>query len=332
MRNFNADVLPIYENGFQVGEICLVELLEFIGSKDDPQNVYFHKIHFDLWTAVILIREKKEKGDADLRKGREQTRQLIKKRAIGLVSSISIFVLLLGAALLYVKRSVVPGSHKSGSDQKVLKTVVTAKGKTSLIILSDGTKIWLNAESSLRFPATFDPDAPRKVFLNGEGYFEVQKKPSHQPFIVMTGKQSVEVLGTQFNVNAYSDETSVRTTLLEGSVKVIPLGNKSMVIILKPSQMTTLAGAHIDVQDIDTAMVTAWKRGEFIFRNEPLEEIMRVLVRWYNLEVSYENDEIRNLTLGGSISRSEKVSEVLKMLELTGDAHFKIEGRKIVIK
>jgi len=331
MRNFEVDTLPIYEHGFLVGEACLSELMEFVGKKDDPHNVYFHKINFDLWTAVILIREKKEKQDADLQKERERIKLLLKKRTISVVSLVLVFFLLLGGAALIYKRPI-PVSRKNGSDQLIMKTVATAKGKTSMIILSDSSRVWLNAESFIRFPVKFDPDAPRMVFLSGEGYFEVRKTNSAHPFIVTTDRQSVKVLGTHFNINAYEDELSTKTTLLEGSVKVTPAGTERIGVVLKPNQMTTLVDTHMEVQSIDVEMVTAWKRGEFIFRNEPLENIMRVLVRWYNLEVSYENDEIRNLTLGGSISRSEEVSEVLKMLELTGDAHFKIEGRRIVIK
>ncbi|MBB5438135.1 hypothetical protein HDC92_001810 [Pedobacter sp. AK017] len=207
-----------------------------------------------------------------------------------------------------------------------MTSVTTPAGGTYQITLPDGSKAWLNAASSLKFPAKFD-QRKRIVTLTGEAYFEISKDKKH-PFIVKTNHQEVTVLGTHFNINSYADEKATKTTLLEGSVKVATQGK---VVLLKPNQQSLNAGSALIIKQIDPNTVIAWKNGEFAFSNEPLESIMRNIARWYNVTVSYENPEARNIPFGGSISRFGKVSEVLCMLELTGKVKFKIEGRRITV-
>ena len=211
------------------------------------------------------------------------------------------------------------------NDEKVRTlAVITPRGGTYQITLPDGSKAWLNAASSIRFPASFSGLVNRKVVLDGEAYFEVSKNKK-QPFVVQTKNQDVTVLGTHFNVSAYEDEHTVKTTLLEGSVNV----NGT---ILKPDQQSILINNKISVIPIDAQEAVAWKNGEFLFNKEPLGSIMNKISRWYDVEVRYENSKMENKQFWGSITRFTNVSDVLKMLELTGDVHFKIEGRTIIVK
>lgn len=212
--------------------------------------------------------------------------------------------------------------------------IETPAGGQYQVRLPDGTKVWLNAASSLTFPTKF-AKLERRVMLSGEAYFEVAKDKRH-PFIVKTEQQEVEVLGTHFNINSYQDEPELKTTLLEGSVKVTlnssarHLKMQDKGIIIKPSQQAILQNNKLKIQTVDIQEAVDWKNGEFIFNNESLESIMRKISRWYNVDISYGNIR-RTKLFSGKISRFENVSEVLNMLELTGEVHFKTEERRITV-
>jgi transmembrane sensor len=212
-------------------------------------------------------------------------------------------------------------------------TISTPRGGTYQVYLPDGSKVWLNAASSLTYSMTSlrERDGRRQVRLTGEAYFEVAKDKKH-PFTVTTDKQKIEVLGTHFNVSAYRDELAVKTTLLEGSVNVAPLTNSSNAakgIILKPNQESDLNSSGIKVTNVDASQAIAWKNGEFSFANEKLEVIMQKIARWYDVEVIYADRKTANKPFSGTISKYKNVSEVLKLLEVTGEVHFEIEGRRI---
>lgn len=194
------------------------------------------------------------------------------------------------------------------------------------VILPDGSHVWLNALSSLRFPTTFT-GKERKVELIGEAYFEVAHNKA-RPFRVTSQGQTVEVLGTHFNIMAYGDEKVIKTTLLEGSVKISENNN---VRLLKPGQQAQVSQANIQItNDVDLEDVVAWKNGYFKF-DENLETIMSKIARWYNVEVVYQAKPDPNLAFGGKILRSKNLSAVLGIMELTGNVHFKIEGRRVVV-
>lgn len=203
-------------------------------------------------------------------------------------------------------------------------TAATPKGGTYQVILSDGTHVWLNADSKLSFPSQFAGN-DRTVTLSGEAYFEVAKNKT-KPFIVNYGKSAVEVLGTHFNIMAYKDELASKVTLLEGAVKVNRGAEK---VLLKPGQQVEISeqeGAVIELnKDVDTEQVVAWKNGYFMFANEPVESIMRKISRWYDVTVVYE-DDLKDRALWGTVSRFKNVSEVLKRLELTGVVRFKMDN------
>lgn len=221
---------------------------------------------------------------------------------------------------------------KTGDKGEVLyHTVNTPAGGQYQLILADGSKVWLNSESSLRFPTSF-PGTERKVELKGEGYFEVAKHAS-QPFTVSvkdpTGKEgaAVKVLGTHFNINAYDDEAAIKTTLLEGLVK---LESTSGSKVLKPNQQGQVSSAGVVVaKDVDIEQVVAWKNGLFNFNNSDLQMVMRQISRWYGVEVVYEGQPEQR-EFGGEIHRDMNLSQVLKLLE-TNDVHFRIEGKKLIV-
>jgi transmembrane sensor len=206
-------------------------------------------------------------------------------------------------------------------------TASTAKGQTYQFTLPDGTKVWLNADSKISFPSQFN-GKERKILLTGEAYFAVVHN-AKQPFRVESkgpggNRQLVEDIGTEFNINAYVDESSTRTTLVEGSASVND-------VLLKPSQQSILTSAdQIKVVNVDTELAVAWKNNQFLFEDEELGTIMRMIGRWYNVEVEF-TDDIGKEKFGGGVSRFDKVSKVLKSLEETGKAHFKIQGRKIYV-
>jgi len=223
-------------------------------------------------------------------------------------------------------------TKKANEDEVVYNTVSTARGNQYQLVLSDGTKVWLNSASSLRFPASFTGNS-RDVELDGEGYFEVVKNAA-KPFHVKTRTQDIEVLGTHFNVNAYNDEETIKTTLLEGSVKVQSAVGNRQSAILKPGEQAIVGndeGASIHISnDVDLDQVIAWKNGWFEFENTDLRMIMRQVSRWYDVDVAYEIKPC-NERYGGRISRNLNLSSILKMLESYG-VHFRLEGKKLIVQ
>lgn len=204
----------------------------------------------------------------------------------------------------------------------------TPMGGEYKLVLPDGSKVWLNSGSTLRFPTAFI-GSERIVELKGEAYFEIAKN-SKMPFLVRTNNaMDIKVLGTQFNVMAYDDEKNINTTLIEGSVEVLKGLGKTL---LKPGQEAILnrGSGNIKVAPADLEQAIAWKNGYFIFYNENIESIMRKVSRWYNVDIAYQGN-LSNKDFVGTISRNKNVSELLKMLELTGAIHFSIDGRRITV-
>lgn len=198
------------------------------------------------------------------------------------------------------------------------------RGGQYKLVLPDGTKVWLNSESSLKYPTSFT-GSERRVVLTGEGYFEVTKN-KEKPFIVDAASNSIRVLGTQFNVNSYGDENVFTTTLVEGSVQIT---NGKATSILKPGQQARVTEKGINVVEADTYEAMAWKNGEFVFRNTPVQSIVRQLARWYDLQVEFRDSVEKHLN--ATIKRNVSLSKVLHYLEQTGEVHFKLEGKKLVV-
>ncbi|MGN6436009.1 MAG: FecR family protein [Agriterribacter sp.] len=217
-------------------------------------------------------------------------------------------------------------------------TISTPRGGQYQLTLPDGSKVWLNAASSLRYPTIFNGNE-RKVTLTGEAYFEVarttqQGSNTHLPFTVETGDIDIKVLGTHFNINAYHDEADVKTTLLEGSVDVIAKQKQTQTVRLLPgqqSQWSNASGMMKLVKEADIEQAVAWKNGLFKFNSTDLAAIMRQVSRWYDVDIVYEGS-VKEETFSGDIPRKEYAGEVFKMLELTKTVAFSIENKIVTIK
>ncbi|MBB5437860.1 hypothetical protein HDC92_001534 [Pedobacter sp. AK017] len=208
-----------------------------------------------------------------------------------------------------------------------MNTLSTTKGETYKVRLPDGSLVYLNAASSLTYSATLNQHGVRRVKLEGEGYFEISKDKAH-PFVVESRGQEVEVLGTHFNVNAYADEPTIATTLLEGSVKV-SAENKNQII--KPGEQAVNNGNSIQVSKADIESVIDWKAGDFSMNRVNFKTVMRKIARWYDVEVIYAPLFPEDIESGGWVSRNNKLSVVLKLIESSGQVHFKVEGKKIYV-
>ncbi|MFQ6600123.1 FecR family protein [Flavobacterium sp. C3NV] len=219
-----------------------------------------------------------------------------------------------------------PKADASKADANLFNTLSTPTGGQYNIVLADGTKVYLNAVSSIKYPTQFNGDQ-RIVELDGEAYFEVAKN-KNKPFIVKSGDQDIEVLGTHFNVHAYDNESVVKTTLLEGSVAV---SYKNQKAILKPGQQSNVSDKFnkITIKQVDTEAAIAWKNGRFKFDNADLKTVMRQLERWYGIKVEYRGD-VSDVRFNGGTFMNKNLSEVLKVLELS-NIKFKVEGKTIIV-
>ncbi|MGQ7856322.1 FecR family protein [Pedobacter sp. WC2501] len=215
-----------------------------------------------------------------------------------------------------------------GASGNGYNTITTPKGGKYEVILADGTHVYLNAASSLRFPTSFTGVAERRVTLTGEGYFEVSHR-NGQPFYVQSGKQLLRVLGTHFNLKAYPDEQSVKTTLLQGSVEVS--SSEGSNAVLKPGQQSQLDQGKLKLEEVDVMAATDWQRAEINLKAEDFQSTMRKIARWYDVEIVFDETAPGDLTLGGLVSRDKSLVAVLKVIELTGKVHFKVEGRRVTV-
>ncbi|WPU91610.1 FecR domain-containing protein [Mucilaginibacter sabulilitoris] len=217
----------------------------------------------------------------------------------------------------------------SANSEKVnYNTMTTPRGGQYNVILADGTKVFLNAESSITFPTDFKGN-DRTVRLEGEAYFEVAHNPL-KPFRVISNHQTIEVLGTHFNVHSYPDERLIKTTLLEGSVKIISGAKTTM---LKPGQQAQLDASStqlgINISEVNTEEAVAWKNGLFEFNNSSIEDVMQSAARWYDLDVSYA-DHPSDIKITGSMSRNVNLSGLINLLEFEG-AKFRINGKSVKV-
>lgn len=212
--------------------------------------------------------------------------------------------------------------------QESLHILRIPRGGEYTLVLADSTVVFLNAESKLQYPARFE-GKERKVYLSGEAYFDVKANPE-KPFIVTAGGMDVRVYGTEFNVTAYEGE-SVRTVLVEGKVGV-KTTEGSEEVQLHPGQMAEREGNGIVVQEVDTYTYTAWKDGKFVFEEENIERIMERLARWYNLNVFYANESVKNQLFNGVLTRFTEVEDILRVIEQTATVEFEIKGNTVIVR
>ncbi len=227
--------------------------------------------------------------------------------------------------------------YENEGSQTDYQTISVPRGEKIRLILTDGTKVWLNAASSLRYPTSFANEQTRTVFLEGEGYFEVHHTKQYVdtsiisiPFIVSTDRQNVRVLGTKFNISNYPEEHTVKTALLEGAVQVEALRFTGHKQLLKPGQQLTIGSDKLELTDIDVDAESAWTRCELVFENEELEVVMDKLERLYDIDVIYV-DDVARLRLGAKISTRKSLQETLQLLSATQLVSFKIEGRRVMV-
>ncbi|MNL00170.1 fec operon regulator FecR [compost metagenome] len=237
--------------------------------------------------------------------------------------------LVVGNDLRYNDGTSVTSNKDPDNGRTVEMTITTPRGGTYQVTLSDGTKVWLNAASSLTYTRALNEKGTRRVRLAGEGYFEVAKDKTH-PFVVSTKGEEVKVLGTHFNISSYADEKDMKTTLLEGSVLVSRGAADVNGVLLKPSEQATVTGNAITIRQVDVNEAVAWKNGDFRFADQSITDIMKQIARWYDIEVVYEAD-LSAVRLTGSISRNRNLSQLLKRLGETNEVHFKIEGRRVIV-
>jgi ferric-dicitrate binding protein FerR (iron transport regulator) len=223
--------------------------------------------------------------------------------------------------------------HQQGPGELLYNTLSTANGESYSLTLADGSRVWLNAASSIRFPVAFT-GKERRVEITGEVYFKVAKN-ANLPFIVTASGMDVQALGTEFNINAYSNEPSIKTTLLEGKVSVKSASTDPSAqasLILTPGQQSQLdANNHLTFEkDINVDEIIAWKEGVFHFESADLKTIMRQFARWYNVEIVYEG-AVKNRKFFGVVNRNNTLKQVLEMLK-DNEIVYSIEGKKLIVK
>ena len=258
-------------------------------------------------------------------------------------------------------------NKRPGTGSLAYNQIITTRGQKSQIILSDGTKVWLNSETIFKYPTAFNENQ-REVFLEGEAFFEVQKKDNKSPFLVNTADIYIKVLGTSFNVMAYSDEATVETTVVEGSVSVVRKGLKPSQdrnIILNPNQKVTFLkkGSRITLSEIeidkptlvkskeliqsisptdkdqilisskvDIDLHTAWKEDRLIFRSETLENIAYKLERWYDVKIHIQDEELKNSRYTGKFAHKETLTQVMEILNLTTPINYSFKQNELYIE
>ena len=226
--------------------------------------------------------------------------------------------------------------RNTGSKAKINYHYLTIpRGGQYHLKLTDASEIWLNSESKLKYPTSFIQGEERAVeLLYGEAYFIVSPSNENKgtKFKVKTGIQEIEVLGTQFNIKAYKDETSIYTTLIEGKVSI---DNTIKIELLKPNQQSVInrANRKIKISNIDVSSEIAWVYGDFIFNRKPLKDIMKVLSRWYDVEVKFEDKKMENIKFFGELSRYQNIEDILNLIETTNTINsYEINNGKILIK
>ncbi len=224
--------------------------------------------------------------------------------------------------LLYV------AAHAAGSTSSITN-IETPRGGEIKVRLPDGTLAVINADSKLQLSPDFGAEK-REVQLRGEAYFEVRHDPS-RPFLVQTPSSSVRVLGTHFNVKAYPEESTVKTTLAEGAVELFQKEN-GLKTLLRPGQQGIVSRAGTKVQDVDVQQVLAWKNGEFVFDQETLDQVMQQLARWYDITYDFENEALKKQRLWGILDRHASFEEMLHMLNESKVAHFEQKGRSVYVR
>ncbi|MDC0103733.1 FecR family protein, partial [Flavobacteriaceae bacterium] len=253
-------------------------------------------------------------------------------KKIDLVEEQNLNLKLDGTTIVGGRNSITYLNKPSDSKKQKYNSLKTPRGGEFFITLSDSTKVWLNAESELKYPLVFLGDK-RTVELKGEAFFEVAHN-QNIPFQVVTNDQIIEVLGTTFNISSYQDDAEVITTLIEGKVKVNQKFGDKKSIFLSPSEQSILNKENLKIESfkIDPAHFIAWKSGKFYFRQQKLKDITKVLSRWYDVEIIFVNSYLENKRFTGRFKRYENFDHVRSVIELTEEVTLVKKGRIILVK
>ena len=214
------------------------------------------------------------------------------------------------------------------SEAVVYNKLDIPRGGEFCLTLSDGTRVWLNSETSIQYPVVFGTKE-RRGFIQGEAYFEVAKD-ANKPFTVQFMSSSVTVLGTSFNIRAYPEEKQSQTTLAEGSVRIYSPGSSMLLKPGEQAEVKALSGEMVK-QEVEVKNFTSWKDGRFVFEQQPLEDIMRTLERWYDIRVIFRDEGAKRISLSGNLKRYGDFSQVMNMLQMTGDVRFELHGNDVYI-
>ena len=228
------------------------------------------------------------------------------------------------------KKQLTYASSANVEDSVIYHELSVPRGGEFFLELSDKTKIWINAETTVRYPVKF-ARGERKIFVDGEAYLEVHRDTS-APFTVVMARNEVTVLGTAFNVNSYPDMEEDRVTLVSGKVKVYS-GKKGEQLILNPGEQAVIQReeGQMTKRLVDTGIYCSWKNGTLVFQNNTLEEILRVLSRQYDVEVYWHDETLKRYTFSGELKRYDNIDEVLKLMGYTDDVKFTLHGKKIIV-
>jgi len=231
-----------------------------------------------------------------------------------------------GKSLIYA------AGQKKKNEKTSYNSLVVPRGGEYQLVLEDGTKVWVNSESRLRYPTQFSENQ-RIVLLEGEAYFEVTKDRS-RPFIVKTQGVDVRVLGTSFNVSSYCDEDKILTTLVEGRVEVIDSERKGSRVILEPGYQAVYSRNQneLNTEKVNVELYTSWKDGRFVFDRTELDDIMTQISRWYDVKVFYQNNDVSNIRFTGGLKRYDDLEHLLSMIEKTNEVRFVIGKKTITVE
>lgn len=236
-----------------------------------------------------------------------------------------------GVKIKSKKGTLVYNSQKKKNKQIAYNTIHVPRGGEFFIVLSDSTKVWINSESMLRFPTSFEKNE-RKIELIGEAYFEVKKDRS-KPFIVVSNEQIIEVTGTAFNVSTFGPQGLILTTLVEGSVQITSQANKEITTKLVPGNQSKFDALtqSVIINDVNVSLFTSWKDGFYNFQDETIENILITLSRWYNFEYQFKNKNIKSIRFSGRIKRTDSFQRVLSFIEKTNEIHFDIIDNQVIV-
>lgn len=234
----------------------------------------------------------------------------------------ALITLIFGSCLFYYQ-------YHTSKDKMLYQTLSVPAGQRINIILPDGTDVWLNSRTTIKYPVSFD-QKERRVFLNGEAYFKV-KRNVRKPFIVHTDKYDVAVLGTEFNVEAYSDQEEFKTTLMKGRVKVSSIKDKSDMVVLDPRQMAYMQKGKLHTALVEDFSIYRWKEGLICFKNAPFDEIMRTFEKYYDLSIRVENKQVKGQTYSGKFRQTDNMEDVLKVLKQDIDFSYEYDNQNHII-